>query len=117
MTTIFAYIITILLSRTGIVDFLSFPITAIVGIISRFQIIGAIAGFFVTYLLIDFLWIRFDGNNMPLSLPILFILWDFSFDLKRRLTKEGEKQNIGDQIALSMIVIKLLFFSGSIRWF
>ena len=118
MTTVFAYIITIVIFRTSIVDFLSLPVTAIVAIISRVQIIGATVGFFVTYLLIDFLWIKVEGGNMPLSLPILFILWNFDFNFKMQLTKEGEKQNIGDQIALSFIIIKLLFFSGQIRlWF
>ena len=115
--TIILYIITILLDRIGLLDFISLPISLIFVKITKSHIISAAIGFFITFFLLDLIWVKFEGGNLPLVLISLIFVSDFLMQKKGMLTKYGQQQNRGEQIALIMITLKLLLFSSQIRWY
>jgi len=117
MITVISYIVTILLSQFLILDYLSLPVTLIVKFITRVHLISVIIGLFFAYLLLDFLWIELEGNNIPIVLLVFILFMNHMTKETGQLTKEGKTQNQGDQLAVLLYIIKLLFFSDTIRWY
>ena len=117
MITFIAYGVTILLSKYNILDLISAPVTILIGFITRIHLIGAVVGFFATYLLLDFLWIKIEGNNIPIVLLLFIMFLNYLTAKTGLLIEEGKTQNNGDQLAVLLYINKLLYFSDNIRWY
>lgn len=117
MATIFAYFLTILCVLLGLT---SIPQSLIGGLVSRFSnlLLGAFLGSVVTWLALNFLWIKFEGSPLSvlaivLSLGTIFMHGNLS---SKELNQNAKTLMAAEMWGILVVGIYVLAKFG-IRWY
>jgi hypothetical protein len=112
MITLIFYVVTFILAAISITTAVSMIFTLPFALIFKhnFPSMQSINGFFITWLLIDFLWVKFEGKHIPILLLVGIIGILFFQGKKGNHTSEGLNLLFSEIWAIILLCIYISIF-------
>ena len=116
--TIIAYIATFIALFFGLT---ALPQAVVGGFIGRFAgpLLGGLLGSIIAWLLVDWLWVTFEGGHIPIAalLGALAFIFGHGFISKEQLTEQSHRMMAAELWAILLLGVYLFFQTDVVRWY